>query len=151
MLGNYFGKMFSSQSYCSKNRNSLQFVQFILALTGKWWGKHGNSEKEPLRDHNSLAWNMGAELETFSQNHTKYDSCSPHSPPKHFKLLYVPGNEHGVDLKFDFSLYRLLGANRKLLMLFWSGSVPWLRGCSVTQWSCFLNWTHLLWGTNLCG
>lgn len=61
---------------------------------------------------------MGAELETSPQNHAKYDFCSPHSPPKHFKLLSVPGYEHGMVLQFDFNLYRLLDANRKLLMLF---------------------------------
>lgn len=55
-----------------------------------------------MGDHNSVACNMGAEVVTFPQDHTTYVFCSPHTPLKYLKLLYVSANEHGMLLRFDF-------------------------------------------------
>lgn len=109
--------------------------------------QHGNSEKEPLRDHSSVAWNMGVEVETFPQNHTKYVFCSSPSPSKYLKLLYVSGNDHSfmvwlLSLRCWMPTWSCFSEVVLLVLLF--------RGCSVTKWSCFLGWTPSFWGSNLC-
>ena len=80
------------------------FYKHILLWLENDEAQHGNYEKETVRYHGSGAWNMGAEVETFPQNHTKCVSYSPHSPPKCLKLPFASGNEQGVVLWFDFCL-----------------------------------------------
>lgn len=107
----------------------------IPALTGKWWGPtwkfwEGACERSQFSCLKCGSWSWNLSSEPY-----QIVFCSPHSPPKYLKLLYVSGNDHGIALWFDFCV-SIVGCQQEVANAFlkWfcysrcSGAVLWPSG-----------------------